>query len=385
MPQSPQRSAFRRLYEDYSKPGGALNTLKAGAAGLLGAPSDILQMAASVAQPPAVRAVHGSPQIPGNSDQLAGLLGADLERPSGLVGLMGAPDPTDFGRVGGLLGMTLFHGTPHKFDMFELSPRTIGTGEGAQAYGHGLYFAESPGVASGYQSTLSGAGTIRGIPVEDIVRNPSYDEKTKDLANEMIAAHRRGGTTGGTAEKKKVLEDLIKNRRQDLSDLWEDASFGGGHLYEVDIPDETIDKMLDWDAPLGDQGGEVLSALERDPSIAVALMDAETGGEAYDVLEQMLGSQEAASKYLSEAGIPGIRFFDGQNRMMPFSVQPMYKGKPYGEPIHAVRNQVEELTKEYKSKGFDVEVKEGTRNIVVFNPDDIKQVKRDGTLVYKAK
>jgi hypothetical protein len=30
----------------------------------------------------------------------------------------------------------------------------IGTGEGAQAYGHGLYLAENPGVATDYAKTL---------------------------------------------------------------------------------------------------------------------------------------------------------------------------------------------------------------------------------------
>ena len=42
-------------------------------------------------------------------------------------------------------GIKAYHGSPHDFDKFDLSK--IGTGEGAQAYGHGLYFAESPKVA----------------------------------------------------------------------------------------------------------------------------------------------------------------------------------------------------------------------------------------------
>src|SRR5258706_8248564 len=33
--------------------------------------------------------------------------------------------------------ITAYHGSPHDFDRFDLS--RIGTGEGAQAYGHGLY------------------------------------------------------------------------------------------------------------------------------------------------------------------------------------------------------------------------------------------------------
>jgi hypothetical protein len=36
--------------------------------------------------------------------------------------------------------ITTYHGSPHDFDEFDMSK--IGTGEGAQAYGRGLYFAE---------------------------------------------------------------------------------------------------------------------------------------------------------------------------------------------------------------------------------------------------
>jgi hypothetical protein len=51
------------------------------------------------------------------------------------------------------VGMTVFHGSPHLFERFDMSK--IGTGEGAQAYGKGMYMAQSPSVAEGYQKTLS--------------------------------------------------------------------------------------------------------------------------------------------------------------------------------------------------------------------------------------
>jgi ADP-Ribosyltransferase in polyvalent proteins len=47
-----------------------------------------------------------------------------------------------------------YHGSPHDFERFDLSK--IGTGEGAQAYGHGLYFAENPKVAEEYRRALAG-------------------------------------------------------------------------------------------------------------------------------------------------------------------------------------------------------------------------------------
>ena len=48
-------------------------------------------------------------------------------------------------------GIRAYHGSPYDFEKFDLSK--IGTGEGAQAYGHGLYFAENPAVAAEYTAT----------------------------------------------------------------------------------------------------------------------------------------------------------------------------------------------------------------------------------------
>ena len=48
-------------------------------------------------------------------------------------------------------GITAFHGSPYKFDEFKTE--AIGTGEGAQAYGYGLYFAEEPDIARGYRKS----------------------------------------------------------------------------------------------------------------------------------------------------------------------------------------------------------------------------------------
>lgn len=50
-------------------------------------------------------------------------------------------------------GIKAFHGSPHSFDRFALDK--INTGEGAQVYGHGLYFAENEDVARSYRDALS--------------------------------------------------------------------------------------------------------------------------------------------------------------------------------------------------------------------------------------
>lgn len=55
-----------------------------------------------------------------------------------------------------------YHGSPHDFDRFDLSK--IGTGEGAHAYGHGLYFADKESVAKAYRDKLSAGNDTSAYP-----------------------------------------------------------------------------------------------------------------------------------------------------------------------------------------------------------------------------
>jgi hypothetical protein len=51
-------------------------------------------------------------------------------------------------------GMIVYHGSPHVFERFDL--RKIGTGEGAQSYGSGMYVAQNPKVAEDYAKNIMG-------------------------------------------------------------------------------------------------------------------------------------------------------------------------------------------------------------------------------------
>ena len=91
-----------------------------------------------------------------------------LKRLLGLTGLntpqgqaLAVMAPMDVGPNGGIAGavqkvIKAYHGSPHDFERFSMDK--IGTGEGAQAYGHGLYFADQPAVAQSYRDALSAAG-----------------------------------------------------------------------------------------------------------------------------------------------------------------------------------------------------------------------------------
>lgn len=82
-----------------------------------------------------------------------------------------------------------YHGTPHKFDRF--STENIGTGEGAQVHGWGLYFAENKEVSEKYKSNLE---TItykyKGKNIADFITGEYYKRTlnfAKGLADNLIS------------------------------------------------------------------------------------------------------------------------------------------------------------------------------------------------------
>jgi hypothetical protein len=160
-----------------------------------------------------------------------------------------------------------FHGTPHKVDRFSL--QKIGTGEGAQAYGWGLYFAESQDTAESYRDFLS---PMR-IEVEGHIwdsENPRHHavqayrasgfdavlaaaELNKDADN--MEAHLRevGGWDFASATKKFVERDRAAAAILEAEGVPAHEQISTGNIYTVDIADGAVENMLDWDAPLSEQ------------------------------------------------------------------------------------------------------------------------------------
>jgi hypothetical protein len=143
--------------------------------------------------------------------------------------------------------ITAWHGSPHKFDRFSMAH--IGTGEGAQAYGHGLYFAENPDVARQYRDTLgsgkaafnvqaAGPGAVRlaarvadeGLTADDLVRLADGD----------------GLNVGQTNFVKRMIEEGT------INEFVDSANKNKGALYRTTLNVDP-DDLLDWDAPLSQQ------------------------------------------------------------------------------------------------------------------------------------
>ena len=180
----------------------------------------------------------------------------------------------------------------------------IGTGEGAQAYGHGLYLAESPEVAQSYRAAVSadkgkafglGDGPTKGIATLIAVRG----EKGEALARKAYAS----------------LGDQLEPTIAAAKRAVDDAS----SLYKVDLPDDAIAKMLDWDKPLSQQAPEVQSVIRNIAPTAkpydIPIDHDPTGAQFYGMLSAPTEvGQAGASQMFREMGIPGIRYLDGGSR-----------------------------------------------------------------------
>jgi hypothetical protein len=235
--------------------------------------------------------------------------------------------------------LTAFHGTPHTFAAEEGAPLgrfragKIGSGEGAQAYGYGLYFAENPGVAKGYQSALSadrgfsfaGKTNLTRAEVQDMV-NQKYGSGYLDsvirpsgvadsFIDDMITGvQRKEGSYPRNYKPGSERAKLYDELRGQISHA------NPGSIYTVDIPDAMVDKMLDWDKPLSQQP-EVLKAIDRryDPDVwleQIGVSKDATGGDLLKALGATRDSQRSAavSSLLRDFGISGIRYLDRSSR-----------------------------------------------------------------------
>ena len=204
-----------------------------------------------------------------------------------------------------------YHGSPHDFDRFDLSK--IGTGEGAQAYGHGLYFAENEGVAKDYQNKLA---PIKGrVAGEDdaitLARNHLGIYGGKDAAIKALSDKiEQFGDYPGEPYKKAI--DLIRS----------DQVPNAGKMYQVAIK-APPEHFLDWDKPLSEQHPKVQEAIKKLPIGESDLKDI-LGTQGYTGMHLVQGlnwhpsveqgNVEHTTQILRDAGIPGIKYLDQGSR-----------------------------------------------------------------------
>ncbi len=159
-------------------------------------------------------------------------------------------------------GIRAYHGSPHDFDQFSMDK--IGTGEGAQAYGHGLYFAESEGVAKSYRDTLQNWPKTAQSIVEDRGYDIDLDEAREILG--IISQVRNGDIDAARGAKlvgwrSRKLRDVPEDELTDIVRSMADRDSAGA-MYEVNIKADP-DEFLDWDKPLSQQSKQVQDAVRQ--------------------------------------------------------------------------------------------------------------------------
>lgn len=228
------------------------------------------------------------------------------------------------------IGLTVFHGSPAKFSKFD--PTKIGSGEGAQAYGYGHYVAESPDVARRYQMGLTQA---KGEEV--LYKNKPLTDLYSQIENKSMKLS--GKAADIENQKLQLVEHMMLDKPpQELIPYAKETGFDQsvidwlekdvakntqipGAFYEIDLPDEQIARMLDYDKLLKDQPQEIQNAVkplieQTAKSFPAIRENQELTG--YGLLQAYKGHRggnaEAVSEALRQAGIPGIRYLDDGSR-----------------------------------------------------------------------
>jgi len=204
-----------------------------------------------------------------------------------------------------------YHGSPHDFDKFDISK--IGTGEGAQAYGHGLYFAENPAAAQFYRDKLApGPVAVAGDPIKS---NSLSELRARSLLHSVM----RDGSSDPFGETAKMIANAsyLKGKQKDVAlralDRWKSQGAtmnSPGKMYEVNI-NAHPEQFLDWDKPITQQPPGVRKTFF--PGGMGGVDRATPVGAFYDSLKSARGGT-AASASLREAGIPGIKYLDQGSR-----------------------------------------------------------------------
>ena len=258
--------------------------------------------------------------------------------------------PLSFSMIQEMLGIvnqketfsqSAWHGTPHDFDAFDLGG--IGTGEGAQTHGWGLYFAQNREVSEWYKDVLgevqqaiihAGDKTYAmhpdGYRVERNSGKPLKEGSSIEIALSAFEDS-NANVKQAIRETEEYLERMerikdtdVRERNKDLirealrilqeeADTW-NLEKKKSSLFHVEIPDDDV--LLDEQKPLKDQP-TIVALLEKyaekigDWSFTLEEAPDYTGRDFYKYISDVEGGDKAASEYLNSAGIKGITY-DGR-------------------------------------------------------------------------
>jgi len=212
-------------------------------------------------------------------------------------------------------GIRAYHGSPHDFDRFSTDYGF--SGEGAQAYGPGLYFAQDIDVARQYRDQL----TKRDFDYEDFLyRKYKEAERQEDYGRmqmyEDAMLHARPEELIERYVDDPELADVAAEVAKEITDYGPNL----GRLYEVNIKADAED-LLDYDKPLSDQP-DLLQKIDEKygdheivlTQLGVDLRNNPTGMDLANALKMLRGTDPTPPQFLSDIGIKGVKYADAFTR-----------------------------------------------------------------------
>jgi hypothetical protein len=253
-----------------------------------------------------------------------------------------------------------FHSSPHDFDKFDISK--IGTGEGAQVYGRGLYFAENPAVSG--QGGEYWRQFVKRFPHNEQM---NAERLRKHDFNRESAIQEIRDMQAHYPERDPIWTGL-----QQRIDMLEKQPIIGPRTYEVDI-NARPDLFLKWDEPITAQSADVRRAAMR-ANVPETIYrgfgssgQPATGADVYYGMEKKRSDPRTPKKLL-DMGIPGVSYLDQGSRLLPAQIEQARNTAA----IHTGRPN----EKMWRDRVAELERVPQTSNYVVFDPGIIDIVKK---------
>ena len=250
-----------------------------------------------------------------------------------------------------------WHGSPHDFDEFDLG--AIGSGEGNQAHGWGLYFAKKKSVSKNYQKVLSKRlGTTNPklfkveIPDEKTMLDEDkyFKEQNKDVVNKIVSAvndldidkrkallsyYKEHPSYPVNKEYEKILgkiqdlehdkEYLVDALVNNVNKIKEKIARETAAEYGYNFDELKADNTFEMAGKLLGEINEKLSALKKEKEVEGAKEKIKedkilesigdtftktpyTGRDVYVALSKVFGDDKGASEFLNSTGVKGITY-----------------------------------------------------------------------------
>ena len=234
------------------------------------------------------------------------------------------------------------HGSPNIINGNRFNLKYVGTGEGGDMFGYGIYLAQDKNVAESYRTAgmvhepfiiYSNGEHLNADDLEHKMYSASFmlsDDERKIFSAYDFIQHIKDLSYGKFSSINDAVDDYVDNicflkripkkdtkTRDNIYRLVQPfiptevlpSKPLKGNLYSADIPEDF--ELLDWDAPMSEQPQKVIDALKRS---GLYEFDNETGEHLYKRIARDLGGYKQASMKLNDIGIPGHRYWDAGSR-----------------------------------------------------------------------